>query len=837
MKTLSLENASWISCPDQIVSDKGIPWALGTRNNRNLHIVPDDNMVYFRKEISLVSAPESADVVISGLGIFDLYVNGERVGNVIDGKTVYDELKPGWTDYRKRVLSYTYDIKSFLREGKNDLCIVVARGWWSGMISFAVYGFKRNAAIASFDITLSGGEKVCVNTDASWQSTVGGPNRFADIYIGEYFDARIKYPFEAPEQYIWSEAKLFDGFSGVVSPAHEPFVRVREHLERRPFSAVVYEGTRDNGSDFGEINTVFTAVGDGCEKLTLRKGQTLVLDYRQNLVGRPKLKLRAAGGTSLEIYCAEFLNDSGLRSRANDGPKGSAYIENYRSALARNLYVASGDENGESYFPKYTFYGFRYLELVSDGDVEIEFVRAQVIGSDIRETSTFECSNEEVNRLFSNIIWGQRGNYLSVPTDCPQRDERLGWTGDTQVFCGAAAYNADVRGFFRKWTQDVRDSQEEDGSVGDVIPSVLIGNGHVNNASWADATLIVPYKIYLFFGERAILEDHYGSMIKYMEKLTEYPLGERPNAYADWLSYEPTTKEYISLTTYANDAELMSKIAKILSEKEGDRYDLDARKYSELFERVKARFNEVYVKDGDLTEKTQCAYLIALRFRLVDGETCENCIKALVKKIEDNGYKLSTGFVGTAMLCQTLSEIGEDSLAYSLLLQSEDPSWLYSLRQGATTVWERWNSYTLDRGFGDVNMNSYNHYAYGAVAEWMFESMVGIAKDPDAPAFRHFFIAPRPDTRSDEELPGSQERITFVRATYDSASGLIKCAWDIINGKFTLRVTVPENTSATVIFPLIGKDWGVSVNSVEIAYEKRGNAAVFELCAGEYTIE
>ncbi|MBE6607592.1 MAG: hypothetical protein E7633_03430 [Ruminococcaceae bacterium] len=836
MKALSLNLASWISCKKQVTTDFGNQWRP-IKNNRNIHIEPDDSTVYFKKDIVLNSAPENAAVTVSGLGIFELFVNGVRVGNISDGKTVYDELKPGWTEYRKRVLSFTYDISSLLKKGENILGIVVTRGWWSGRISFGTYCYKKMAAIAAFEIEFADGEKISVNTDESWQSTLGGPIRFADIYDGEYFDARIESPVVHPEFSKWENCEIFDGFDGEVSPAEAPFIRVREHLERRPFSAVVYEGTKENGSDFGEINTVLTRVGANCEKLTLRKGQTLVLDYRQNLVGRPHISIKAPAGVMTEIYCAEFLNDSGLRSRANDGPKGSAYIENYRSALARMVYITKGDENGEEFFPTHVFYGFRYLEVTCDGDVEIDFVKAEIIGSETEEISTFECSNEEVNKLFSNIIWGQRGNYLSVPTDCPQRDERLGWTGDTQVFCGAAAYNANVNGFFRKWARDVRDTQRDDGSVGDVIPSVLNGDASMNNASWGDATLIVPYKIYLFFGDRSLLEDHYDSMIKYMEKLSTYPLGGRPNAYADWLSYEPTSREYISFTTYANDADLMSKIAAELSEKEGDRYDLDAKKYANIFADAKEKFNERYVKDGDLTERTQCTYLIALRFGLVDGEVRENCIKALVGKIKSNGYKLSTGFVGTGMLSQTLSEVGEDSLAYSLLLQSENPSWIYSLRQGATTVWERWNSYTLETGFGDVNMNSYNHYAYGAVSEWMFESMAGIAKDPAIPAFRHFFLSPRPDLRTYGELPEGQERITFVKASYNSASGLIKSAWDITNGKFTLNATVPEGTSATVIFPLIGESDTVLVNSVETAYKKHGNSAVFELTAGDYTIQ
>ena len=836
MKSLSLNSASWISCKKQETTVFGNPW-IQEKNNRSLHLVPDDSTVYFKKEVFLNSSPENATVTISALGIFDLFINGVRVGNIENGKAIYDELKPGWTDYRKRVLSFTYDISSLLKEGKNTIGIVVTRGWWSGRISFGRYDFKKVAAIATFEISLTNGEKIDVKTDDSWEATLKGPIRYADIYDGEYFDARIEYPFKCTDCASWESCEIFSGFGGEISPAEAPFIRVREHLSRGPISAVVYDGTKDNGSDFGEINIIYEKVGTNCEKLTLRKGQSVVFDFAQNLVGRPRFSIKAPAGVKTEIYCAELLNDSGLKSRANDGPKGSAYIENYRSALARTVYIAKGDENGEEFFPAHTFFGFRYLEMTCDGDVEIDFIKAEVLGSEIEEISTFECSNEEVNKLYLNILWGQRGNYLSVPTDCPQRDERLGWTGDTQVFCGAAAYNADVNAFFRKWTRDLRDGQEEDGSVGDVVPSVLTGYSCTNNASWSDATLIVPYKMFLFFGDRALLEDHYDCMVKYVKKIGKYPLGERPNSYADWLSYEPTSKEYISFVTYANNADLMAKIASSLSEKEGDLYDLDAKKYGAIFKDLKAKFKERFVKDGDLTERTQCTYLMALRFGLVDGEVRENCIRNLTDKIKSNGYKLSTGFVGTGMLNQTLSEVGEDALAYSLLLQSENPSWLYSLRQGATTVWERWNSYTLESGFGDVNMNSYNHYAYGAVCEWMFESMAGIAKDPKSPGFKHFFLAPRPDTRSEDELPEGQERITFVKASYKSASGLIKSAWNITDTKLTLNVTIPENTSATVIFPLISDSEKVYVNAAEIKYEKRGNTAVFELSAGDYTVE
>ncbi len=834
MKNISLEKAFWITHPDQKPGgtiDKQWP----PFHSREVHIIPNDETLCVRKKFTLDESPISAYVCVTALGIFDITVNGSRVGTVENGETVYDELKPGWTNYSKRVLSFAYDMTSLLKKGENTIAITVSTGWWNGRISRCLYGFKKNAAIAAASITLSSGREIEINTDPSWEALLGGCVRYADIYNGEYYDATVSDITTASEGFNIKNAEIFDGFTGVISPAEAPFIRVRKELERSPYSAVVYRGSIDNGSDYGEINIIKSAVGKDCERLSLKKGDSLVLDFMQNLVGRPSISVKAARGTKLEFFCAEFLNDSGLRSRGNDGPKGSAYIENYRSAMSRVVYVAAGEDAFERYYPKFSFYGFRYLELVCDGDVEIEYVKAEVIGSENREISTFECSNEEINRLYSNVLWGQRGNYLSIPTDCPQRDERLGWTGDTQVFCGAAAYNADVNGFFKKWLLDIRDSQTADGSIFDVIPASTWGR--YDNASWSDAILIVPLKIYQFFGDREMLKEHYPSLVKFMERLALYPLGERPNDYADWLAYEETSKGYISFATYANDLDLMSRIAATLSENEGDMYDLDAKKYRALFEDVKKKFNEKYVENGDLTERTQCTYLLALRFGLVDGELRENCIRALERKIIDNGYKLSTGFVGTGMLCQTLSEVGLDSLAYSLLMQSENPSWLYSLRQGATTVWERWNSYTLENGFGDVGMNSFNHYAYGAVFEWVFESVVGIARDPNVPAFKHFFIAPRPDMRSDSEIPEGQSRMTFARATYDSASGLIRCAWDMGGTGLTVKASVPEGTCATVKLPLACVKDRITVNAVETAYEKLDSFAVFELSAGDYVIK
>ena len=612
-------------------------------------------------------------------------------------------------------------------------------------------------------------------------------------------------------------------------------VRVRPHLNRTPISAVQYSNIRDNGTDFGEIVPDFTRLGGGCEATLLRKGESLILDFGQEIVGRPKLTVKAPRRARIEIKVAELLNDSGDRARGNDGPKGSIYMENYRSALARAVYVAAGNDV-EIYEPTHSFFGFRYFCISADADIEILAVKGVFLSTDMKETGYIETSDPEVNRLFENVLWGQRCNYFSVPTDCPQRDERLGWTGDTQIFCGAGTYNADARGFLKKWLGDARDGQRLSPGYFDVIPAMegIWKNLNVSACAWADAGVIVPYMLYLKYNDLETVAEHFDSMELYMQHLAE--IGGPVKRYGDWLAYENTPKEYMSLAFYANDAKLMSKMASAIGKAER------AAHYAALFEKLKAEFIATYVEDGTLNVISQTACLLALRFGLVDGDVRENVIRLLEKRIVENDYTLTTGFVGTGVLNQTLSEVGLDGLAYSLLLQTRDPSWLYSVRQGATTVWERWNSYTKEKGFGKVAMNSFNHYAYGAVVEWMYAAMAGIAVDPDVPGFQHFVLSPRPDTRKGSEMPDGQKPITYVKAHYDSVAGRIESAWDFREGLFTYSFTIPAGTSARVEFPLLNGRDHVVINHQKLELEalcgkKVDGKAIFELGAGTYVMQ
>lgn len=769
----------------------------------------DEGVPVFRKTFETKDKTvASARLYATALGVYDVYINNSRVGLTENGEKVYDELKPGWTDYQDRVMYYTYDVTDMISSGKNAIAGVVGSGWWTGRISFGTYGYKDIAFLAKLVINYSDGTSETIGTDTSWKSSDNGPLRYADIWNGETYNANLEADFSSADydDSGWGECAVSNDFTGEVSAQSGSNVRIREGLTRTAEKISIYSGTKDNGTDFGEVDEIHSADGmDG--ELTLNAGETLVVDLGQNMVGWPEFTVSGKKNTMIVVRFGEMLNDSGSLSRGNDGPKGSIYTANYRSARSTLSYILAGRDGGETYRPTASFYGFRYMEITATDTLTINALKAQVVGSDIDETGSIETSDQSVNQLFSNIIWGQRGNYLSVPTDCPQRDERLGWTGDTQIFIGAAAYNSDVASFFKKWAQDIIDSQTAAGAYPDVVPaSNAVGSG---NGAWGDAGIVVPYTLYQMYGATGIIESNYDSMVKYMNWLDNGTYDGPGTAYGDWLSYEHTDSRLISVAYYAHDAKLMSVMADAIGK------TADAEKYATLFENIKASFQQRYVRaDGTMSAASQTAYLLALKFDLLPSEESrEKVTAALAEKIKNNGNKLSTGFVGTGIISQTLSEVGLDDLAYNLLLQRDNPSWLYSVDQGATTIWERWNSYTLESGFGDVGMNSFNHYSYGAVAQWMYEYMAGIKSDSDAPGFKHFNLAPSIDTRSGADLPSGQNNITSVRGTYDSAYGIIVSEWSTErDGYLDYSSVVPANSSATLQLPLLKDAAYVTVN-------------------------
>ena len=629
-----------------------------------------------------------------------------------------------------------------------------------------------------------------------------------------------------------------------MEPLFGPPVRVREDLERAPLSATLWRDVEDNGTDFGAIRPKMKRVGSGCEKITLHAGDHLILDMGQNMVGRPRITVSGDAGVHIKFLFAEMLNDSGSKGRGNDGPKGSLYVMNYRSAYAILEYVTAGGAP-EVYAPLYSFWGYRYVELSVDGTVDVMAVAGEVLTSQMKETSDISTSNGEINRFISNVKWGRRSNYLHVPTDCPQRDERIGWTADTYIFCGTAAYLCDVGPFMRKWLVDARDSQDAlGGAFADVIPHVL-NNDFKASAGWGEGPIFVPDVLYRMYGDTQTLKEHLPDMERYIAYLLEhcgYDGGRL--AYGDWLCYDVTDKRYVAICCFAGAIRAVIRYAEILSESQDDIYYQKALYYKDLFDKVKAHFAEKYVENGALTQKTQTAYLLAIHYEMVDGALLDACKEALVQKIVNNDFTLSTGFIGTGILAKTLSQIGRDDLVYSLLMQTKDPSWLYSVRQGATTVWERWNSYTLEKGFGDVSMNSFNHYAYGAVLEWLYAVAAGIRPGEEG-GFAHMTLAPVPDTRCGVWLPAGQTPMSSVSAYYDSNMGRIESAWQYEGEDFVWKCTIPEGCVATIRFPLLkNKAYdaerkticinGVTYTFPELLATQEGNIVTFELPGGSY---
>lgn len=769
-------------------------------------ILPGAPMV--RKAFSLRGGIAKARLYASGLGIYNAYVNGQRVGQIDDdGNFSQDELKPGSTDYKKTVFYTTHDITSLLHEGENAIGAEITSGWWSGGIAHGEFGNHDCAFRGMIIVTYEDGTEEVIPTDLTWTSNTNGALRKGDIYNGETYDARLesdwtKAGFNDDEWYAVAES---NDFKGSILAFEGPQIKAVPELARTPQEIFVYEGTNATGTTYGMLNEVQDIKGD--QTITIKAGQTVIYDFGQNSSGWVTFTAKGQRGAKLRFRFSEMRNETGDTGRGDDGPGGSLYLINLRTAEASLYYTLKGDAGGETFHPTTTYYGFRFMEVTASADVELSNVIGETVTSQVTEKSSLHTSHEAVNQLYSNIMWGQRSNFVSVPTDCPQRDERLGWTADTQVYSMAGLYNGDTRNFYEKWMRDMRDSQNSNGAYPHVAPySWGVGYGA---AAWADAGIILPWKVYLMTGDKKIIEDNWDSMEKYMNWLATqsfdgYLYNGGTTTYGDWVSFVGTDSRYISVCYYVYDAQLMAKMAKVLSAKANDKYDRKSKTYTTRFENIKKEWQGRYLNSNNIPKyNTQCAYLMALRYNLLpDEEAVEKTKTALQRAISNNSDKLNTGFLGTAILNQTLSQFGLNDEAYTLLLQRDCPSWLYSVDQGATTVWERWNSYTKDGGFHkDISMNSFNHYAYGAVAEWMFRQMAGVSPDEENVGFKHIILQPTPDTRA--TLKHNQERITSVDADVWTPYGSAKGAWTCDGGaEMTYNVTVPANTTATLYMPV-----------------------------------
>ena len=810
------DGAAWISAADAKVRGGN---ARGKQE-------AEDGTACFVKTIPNGKDVKEAYWTVAGLGAFEAYVNGEPVSRkgckTIKGRLVSDFLKPGFTHNGKTKYSFAYDVTHLMKTGKadaNTFAAQVSAGWWRDKI-VNFFG-KKSAFRAQLILRYADGTEKKIGTDTTWLSATTGPVLRAAIFDGEDYDARIKTD--------WMKGKTCDKFKpseintefkGELFPMTGAPVRLREDIAIAPVEMYVWkdaEGAKDG--EFGKVKKL-RSYKDG-DAIVVDKGETLIVDFGQNAAAIPCFIFSAAEGVTLKMRPAEMLNDgNGARKRGCDGPEGSAYFTNYRAARTTLNYTFAG-AGEEKYRPTFTFFGYRYASITTTGKVTIKKIRSIPVTSIPKwsETGCLETGVADVNKLISNVKWGQYSNYLSVPTDCPQRNERLGWTADTQVFTEAASYNANVYGFFMKWMRDVRDTQHGDGSYTGVAPQAQYGSERGHQLGWADAGIIVPYTIWKQFGDTRVVEESWESMKRYMKLLEEMKYTSpqaRGHQWADWLSYEkletcgggawergPNGKrrpkadaltywQYLGCSYWLWDARMMATMADAIGKKE------DAAAYRAMSDRALKFLREKFVdaKDGMLLpvfRDMQTPALFALKLGLLEKpDAIAKTKAALLKNFKDHGDCLQTGFLGTSILMDTLTyDVGAPDMAYTLLLQHKNPSWLYSVDQGATTIWERWNSYTKKDGFGSAGMNSFNHYAYGAVLAWMYGTMAGIQEDVACPGFRHIILAPVPD-----------RRMGRVKACFRSPYGPIRSAWNYDDaGKWTWTFTIPANTTATVTVP------------------------------------
>ena len=802
----------------------GAKWIKGKESTYEAQ----DGVTVMRKKISTATDKrkiKSATVFAAALGEFEMYLNGQRLGHegIDEEEIIYDELKAGWAAYNAEVPYVTFDITNLIQKGDNMLGAQIANGWWKGGITKGIYNQGDPALLAKVIIFYNDSTVDSLVTDQSWEVNNCGPVLYGDIYNGETYDARKDYSWTTlgDKSTGWKPAELAPDFPGEIVAFHGPTINIRPEYEQTIKKVTIYKGTKQTGTTHGAIDVIKELNGPELEPFTLHAGETAIIDLGQNMTGWPLLNIKGGSGTEVVCRFGEMLNDDGSDEHKNDGPAGSVYFANLRSAKATLKYIMNGNALGEEYHPSTTFFGFRYILMTASSDVTVNNVKGQVVGSNIPEYAEFSCSDESINQLYSNIRWGARSNFLSVPTDCPQRDERLGWTGDTQIFSRTACYNADMKSFYMKWMRDLRNSQNEEGAFPDVAPLGCFGG--FGNAGWADAGIIVPWIVYMMYGDSDILEENYEAMQRYMLWLqsntdSKYLYNGANTAYGDWLAYEPLDKRYISVCYYAYVADLMARISSAIGKEE------EFDNYEALAEEIRNEFRSRYLKDDHIlvdntgyknneinyapellaeTSKVgnapMTAYVLALHFNMLETEEqYKIAAEELRQKIVNNGYKLSTGFIGTAYLLTTLSEYGMSDLAYTLLQQRENPSWLFSVDQGATTIWERWDSFKTGEGFNkhEWNMNSFNHYAYGVVGEWIYRDMVGVDTDYEQPGFKHFYLDPKIDNRT-ELLPG-QKKIDWVKCSFETVLGRLTCDWERQkDGSIKYHIVVPFNCTAT----------------------------------------
>ena len=757
--------ASWITCTEEKI-DK-----------------PSKPAQYYRKEFSISKKVKYARVYATSLGLYELSLNGSKVST--------DLFTPGWTSYTKRLQYQTYDVTSMLKD-QNVIGIVLTDGWYRGKIGWmkewGYYG-KQLALLAQIQITYTDGTTASIGSDPSWKVTTKGPIIESDIYNGELYDSRLELIGWDQAGYnasLWAGALATDLPKDIlIAPQGVPVKAIQEIKPVKVFQTP--------------------------------KGET-VFDMGQNMVGWVRLKVAGKKGDRVTLKFAEVLDKAG-----------NFYTENLRYAKATDIYILNG-QGTEVFEPHSTFHGFRFVKVEGvNSSPSLDQITGVVIHSDMKPTGSFICSDTLINKLQHNIQWGQKGNFLDVPTDCPQRDERLGWTGDAQVFSMTAAFNFDVAAFYTKWLGDLTADQLPNGKVPHVIPDVMNEEG--GSTAWADASIIVPWTVYLAYGDLRILERQYPSMKAWVGYMTgragKDHLWIGDGHFGDWLAFATTDSDYPGATTekdliatayYFYSTNLLSKIAGIIGKRE------DSETYSRLAGQIKESFCREFVTlNGRLVSNTQTAYALALSFNLLPDILVPKAAAYFAADVKKFGH-LTTGFVGTPLLCKTLSSVGRDDLAYMLLLNREYPSWLYPVLQGATTIWERWDGQKPDGTFQDTRMNSFNHYAYGAIGEWLYRHVAGIDIDPEDPGYKHILLAPHPGG-------GLQN----ASAEFLSMYGIVSSSWKFENSKFIYEVIIPSNTYGTVNLPF-AKAETLLVNGVPFKgkFVQEENDIRIELGSGKY---
>ncbi len=756
-----------------------------------------------RKKFTVKSAVKSAFLYASALGYYEIELNGSKVGDHV--------LAPEWTDFNKRIQYQSYDVTQSLKVGDNVLSSLLGDGWYMGMLGptkwhkdyprRGVYGNDRRL-IAQLVINYSDGTSQVVATDNTWKINTKGFIISADNFLGEQIDAQ-----NIPQG--WRNIDYNDSTWGVAYVD----ASVEKNLEAQKNEPV-------------RIYKILPPL-----KIS-PFGDKYIVDFGQSLTGWTRFKVKGTKGTKIKIRHGEMLDVDG-----------SLYTKNLAAAIQNDDYILSGEQ--DEFEPTFTYHGFRYIEITGlTSAPDPQEIVACALSSDPEITGSFECSNPKLNQLTKNILWTQRDNMTSIPTDCPQRDERMGWMGDAQVFCQNSMFNMDMAAFYTKWVKDIRDAQSIRGTFPDIAPHANKPDIRFSNApAWGDAGVIVPWRMYQNYGDKELLRNHYDAMKRYLENIRKQNpdflwLKDIGNNYGDWLNantiiaegYSKTRgevpKDVFATAFYANSARLFSQMATVLGNEK------DAKEYQHLFENIRTKFNEAYVdKDGGIKGNTQSAYALALNFELLPEYKRLQAFNHLLKCIEEYDNRISTGFMTTIMMMKELVKYGRTDLAYMFLESERFPSWLYSINQGATTIWERWDGYVKGRGFQDAGMNSFCHYSIGAVGEWMYRNILGINPDDAQPGYKHFTIHPRPGGT-----------LTWAKGSYNSIQGIIGSDWKLENGVFFFTVEIPVNTSAMVILPTGSKELiklnskPVSASFINNNYTIKNETAL-ELGSGKYRFE